>query len=79
MEYHQKSEDSIAKIKTSLQGYQLCKIPGDDENLLVWQVIKRLQPQNPPVPDEDMVSKYWILERKSCANFIIWAQKTSLL
>jgi len=42
VEYLQKSEDSIAQIKVNTDGYQLCKMPGEDENLLIWQVIRSL-------------------------------------
>jgi hypothetical protein len=42
VEYHQKNTDSIARIQVGPTGYFLCKMPGEDENLLIWQVISRL-------------------------------------
>ena len=71
VEYHQKNMDSIARIKVAPSGYYLCKMPGEDENLLIWQVITRAQIQSSSVSQEDLVSTTRQISLGS-ANFINW-------
>jgi hypothetical protein len=71
VEYHQKNMDSIARIKVASSGYYLCKVPGEDENLLIWQVITRAQSLNSSNPQEDLVSTNRQISQ-SGVNFINW-------